>query len=253
MAKKKSKSNNNSKSKATGHAVANTVRSHSHPDLKKDQEVPAAPSTVVNTAESEPVPSPAEQDQSDPKVHDHGHSDSVLQDDPRLQDAQSPWASVDSGLGAGQTGRMESIPKHRDEEPLVETSNVQQETGSRASLEEFRPFSERAPPRRYEDHDDDHEHYHNEQAPLIRTGSNDSYYNNSGPALSSTHTTSAARRLGGEPPLTWAEWVHKNGLHPRAWTRQTYIKAGLLATLLTLIILSFTVFRIQDHIKDILR
>ncbi|KAI8595451.1 snare associated Golgi protein-domain-containing protein [Dissophora ornata] len=37
------------------------------------------------------------------------------------------------------------------------------------------------------------------------------------------------------------------------WTCQTYIKAGLLATLLTLIILSFTVFRIQDHIKDILQ
>jgi hypothetical protein len=56
-----------------------------------------------------------------------------------------------------------------------------------------------------------------------------------------------------DQPTTWGEWAMMNGLHPRTWSKQTYIKAGLLVTLLTLIILSFTVFRIQDHIKDILR
>ena len=53
--------------------------------------------------------------------------------------------------------------------------------------------------------------------------------------------------------MTWMEWALKTGLHPRTWNRQTYFKAGLLVTLLTLIVLSFTVFRIQDHIKDVLR
>ena len=246
MAKKKSKSNNNSKSKAAGQA-ASAVRSH--PNLA-DQEEPAAQTTAVNTTESAPVLSTTAQSQPDPEVREQGHGISVLQNDLRIHDSQSPSASVDSGLGAGHNGRVESAPKHRDE-PVVETSYVNQENGSRTSLEEFRPFSERAPPRRYEDDDDDHEHYRNEQAPLIRTSSNDGHYSDRGPVPPSSH--SASRRLGGEPPSTWVEWALKSGLHPRTWTRQTYIKAGLLATLLTLIILSFTVFRVQDHIKDILR
>jgi len=50
----------------------------------------------------------------------------------------------------------------------------------------------------------------------------------------------------------WKDWMVRNGVHPRTWTGQTYLKAGLLAILLTLIILAFTVFRVQDHIKDIL-
>lgn len=51
----------------------------------------------------------------------------------------------------------------------------------------------------------------------------------------------------------WSEWCRDNGLHPSTWTGQTYIKAALLATLLTLVILAFTVLRVQDHIKDILQ
>jgi hypothetical protein len=54
-------------------------------------------------------------------------------------------------------------------------------------------------------------------------------------------------------PTTWTDWALENGLHPRTWNRQTYIKAGLLVTLVVLIILSFTVFRIQDHVKDVLK
>ncbi|GJJ72625.1 hypothetical protein EMPS_04983 [Entomortierella parvispora] len=50
----------------------------------------------------------------------------------------------------------------------------------------------------------------------------------------------------------WKDWMVRNGVHPRTWTGQTYLKAGLLSILLTLVILAFTVFRVQDHIKDIL-
>ncbi|KAF9170742.1 hypothetical protein BGX21_006737 [Mortierella sp. AD011] len=50
----------------------------------------------------------------------------------------------------------------------------------------------------------------------------------------------------------WIEWAVKNGLHPSTWTRQTYLKGSLLVILLTLIILAFTVLRVQDHVKDIL-
>lgn len=52
---------------------------------------------------------------------------------------------------------------------------------------------------------------------------------------------------------TWKEWLATNGLHPKTWTKQTYLRTLLLATLLTLVILAFTVFRVQDHIKDILQ
>ncbi|KAG0286270.1 hypothetical protein BGZ98_005154 [Dissophora globulifera] len=90
-------------------------------------------------------------------------------------------------------------------------------------------------PRRYEEADDDAEddadHYdYSEHSPLMHAESQDA-----------------------DPPKTWLEWALRNGLHPRTWGLQTYIKAALLATLLTLIILSFTVFRVQDHIKDVLR
>ncbi|KAF9956478.1 hypothetical protein BGZ70_009862 [Mortierella alpina] len=60
---------------------------------------------------------------------------------------------------------------------------------------------------------------------------------------------------GEEPPLTpltWLEWTIHNGIHPSTWTRHTYIKAALLLMLLTLVILAFTVLRVQDHVKDIL-
>ncbi|KAI8360464.1 snare associated Golgi protein-domain-containing protein [Mortierella sp. GBAus27b] len=52
--------------------------------------------------------------------------------------------------------------------------------------------------------------------------------------------------------VTWMEWSTKNGLHPKTWTKHTYLRTVLLATLLTLVVLAFTVFRVQDRIKDIL-
>lgn len=50
----------------------------------------------------------------------------------------------------------------------------------------------------------------------------------------------------------WGEWCMSNGLHPSTWTGQTYIKAALLTALVTLVVLAFTVLRVQDHVKDIL-
>ncbi|KAF9366904.1 hypothetical protein BGX34_000022 [Mortierella sp. NVP85] len=52
--------------------------------------------------------------------------------------------------------------------------------------------------------------------------------------------------------VTWMEWSVRNGLHPKSWTKHTYLRTLLLTTLLTLVVLAFTVFRVQDHIKDIL-
>ncbi|KAG0334513.1 hypothetical protein BG004_000371 [Podila humilis] len=49
---------------------------------------------------------------------------------------------------------------------------------------------------------------------------------------------------------TWETWTA--GLHPRTWTIQTFFKALLLLLLVTAIILVFAVFRIQDHMKEIL-
>ncbi|KAF9335969.1 hypothetical protein BG006_010113 [Podila minutissima] len=51
---------------------------------------------------------------------------------------------------------------------------------------------------------------------------------------------------------TWANWSRSTGLHPQTWTRHTCIKGTLLLVLLTAIILSFAVIRVQDHIKEIL-
>ncbi|KAF9919185.1 hypothetical protein BX616_000038 [Lobosporangium transversale] len=51
---------------------------------------------------------------------------------------------------------------------------------------------------------------------------------------------------------TWTEWTIKNGLHPSTWTKHTYFRALLLTTLITLVVLAFTVFRVQDRVKEIL-
>ncbi|KAF9922069.1 hypothetical protein FBU30_007843 [Linnemannia zychae] len=114
---------------------------------------------------------------------------------------------------------------------------------------------ERSTPRQYEDDIDDDDHHSSERAHLIRSNSNtSSNYSDGGrqsTGLNARYEAGMSRSNG--QPTTWLEWAIDNGLHPRTWTVQTYIKAALLATLLTLIILSFTVFRVQDHIKDILR
>ncbi|KAF9131330.1 hypothetical protein BGW39_001941 [Mortierella sp. 14UC] len=127
-------------------------------------------------------------------------------------------------------------------------SLLRQDQAQEQEQEDILPV-ERTSPRRYEDDNDDEDHHRSERARLIRTYSSESgtYSDGAGPR------SNAESNGNNDQPTTWREWAEVNGLHPRTWSRQTYIKAALLATLLTLIILSFTVFRIQDHIKDILR
>ncbi|KAF9287037.1 hypothetical protein BGZ68_002305 [Mortierella alpina] len=113
----------------------------------------------------------------------------------------------------------------------------------------------------YEDDNDDDNHDNRlsrEYAPLIAPGG--SRRVESGNRNRIKHQQQRApvhtrRQQDEEPPLTpltWLEWTIHNGIHPSTWTRQTYIKAALLFTLLTLIILAFTVLRVQDHVKEIL-
>jgi hypothetical protein len=112
----------------------------------------------------------------------------------------------------------------------------------RAQYKDQRPGEQRAGLGRYDQSDVD-----TERSPLLRMGTRN------GGGYSSSGEDSTHGGADDQQPTTWIEWALKNGLHPRKWNRQTYIKAGLLATLLILIVLSFTVFRIQDHIKDVLK
>lgn len=87
-------------------------------------------------------------------------------------------------------------------------------------------------------------------------GSDHSLHTLQGPDVRSMGT-GARRGAGGGRGETskmkrWSEWCISNGLHPSTWTGQTYIKAALLAALVTLVVLAFTVLRVQDHVKDIL-
>ncbi|CAO3570304.1 unnamed protein product [Mortierella alpina] len=113
----------------------------------------------------------------------------------------------------------------------------------------------------YEDDVDDDDHdspLSREQAPLIASTGSHRAESRSRSVIKQqgqrapVHTR---HQHGEEPPLTpltWLEWTIHNGIHPSTWTRHTYIKAALLLMLLTLIILAFTVLRVQDHVKDIL-
>ncbi|KAF9098912.1 hypothetical protein BGX23_004726 [Mortierella sp. AD031] len=162
----------------------------------------------------------------------------------------TPAATVDTTQiqsTPAEVSRIDSL-----EDPWTPSQQEQQQQKQQQERREQESDSlpvERAAPRRYEDEEDEEDHHQSERSRLIRTYSDES------------GTYSDGGRGGGDPtraapdgqPTTWLEWAVKTGLHPRTWNRQTYIKAALLVTLLTLIILSLTVFRIQDHIKDILR
>ncbi|KAG0045594.1 hypothetical protein BGZ83_009214 [Gryganskiella cystojenkinii] len=259
MAKKKSKS------KATGQAAApKAVQSSTsaNADVPKNEAPVTESSPRSDYKSTTPLSSQPHDQHHRQETPELTQSAMASYEDPRiLDDSQQSWAaslppratesSRDSGIESMATTTAASSHHQGENSGSYETRTSIEE-------EEFRPFSERPPPRRYEDDDDegDHGQYRNEQAPLIRTGSNDGNYGEHRPAFHSQQeapASSSRRQHVEDEPTTWMEWALKNGLHPRMWNRQTYIKAGLLATLLTLIILSFTVFRIQDHIKDILR
>ncbi|KAG0268128.1 hypothetical protein DFQ27_007471 [Actinomortierella ambigua] len=145
-----------------------------------------------------------------------------------------------------------------------------------------KPYLQQQLRKHYADDTDDE---HNEQSPLMRANSRESNYSSSDVSVSADqqqqqqphrvrpssppaqrHRPFSLRRAASRaseslPRLdeirtttrTWLEWSEANGLHPRVWTKTTAIKASMLAVLITLIVLAFTVFRVQDHVKDILK
>ncbi|KAF9931445.1 hypothetical protein BGZ67_005311 [Mortierella alpina] len=113
----------------------------------------------------------------------------------------------------------------------------------------------------YEDDIDDDNHDNRlsrEHAPLIASGGSRRAESRSRSSIKQpqqrghVHTRRQQEEEPPLTPLTWLEWTIHNGIHPSTWTRHTYIKAALLLMLLTLIILAFTVLRVQDHVKEIL-
>ncbi|KAF9109683.1 hypothetical protein BGX27_007334 [Mortierella sp. AM989] len=243
MAKKKAKKNN-SLSKQTAAAAVTTATSTSS-DTPAKQDLPDLP--VAVTAQSDvatddvPIQEWNKPDNSqlalnstnsDPTAYTYAFGDH----DSHIDQTQETWSSLQrdpSDLDRAKT------QNHSDNH-----GGAVDDRGHRDQLSVHR-----AAPRRYEDdNDDDEDQTRNERSPLIRSSSRDSGGYNDGEDRQRRN-----REQEPEEPTTWLQWALKNGLNPRMWNRQTFIKVGLLVTLLTLIILSFTVFRIQDHIKDILR
>ncbi|KAF9189240.1 hypothetical protein BGZ51_009765 [Haplosporangium sp. Z 767] len=104
------------------------------------------------------------------------------------------------------------------------------------------------------DSDNEHEHINPELAPLISASQEQRRTSRSNSSdQQQDHHNHHLHDIPLQKPTTWIEWTRNNGIHPITWTRQTYLKAILLLVLITLIILVFTVLRVQDHIKDILR
>ncbi|KAF9918991.1 hypothetical protein BX616_003241 [Lobosporangium transversale] len=161
-------------------------------------------------------------------------------------------------------------PVLSDDNPRINEAQGRNREGSTEENSQYKPIkqqqqqqTERAAPRQYEDDDEDYQDHRNpEQTPLLHEASRDSNDYSSDEESEGDRGSQIRRRGRGQgrgrspqqhQPTTWIEWAVQYGLHPRTWTCQTFIKATLLVTLLTLVVLSFTVFRIQDHIKDILK
>ncbi|KAG0002589.1 hypothetical protein BGZ65_002514 [Modicella reniformis] len=118
----------------------------------------------------------------------------------------------------------------------------------------------------YEDDRDD-DHPYSEQSPLIapslafnsasgeRSVKKPSLHRSHDGSDYSLHTLQQKTPLHGQQhqrAVTWREWSVRSGFHPKTWTKHTYLRTLLLTTLITLVVLAFTVFRVQDRIKDIL-
>ncbi|KAF9988509.1 hypothetical protein BGZ75_009283 [Mortierella antarctica] len=261
MAKKKSK---NARAKASNPPTTPVTPSASNSAVagvvENDAVDPAATSATWSTRDSShdrsaaPASKTGEPDRQVPQQH----SDLTRQHD--LHQNSEPGRSThDTRIGPGKQP-LQQVPDHvRDNGDNKASTNDGVVEVEDHAFSSHAPADER-PLRRYEDDNDDEDHMQSENTPLIRTGSQDSAGYSSDGRSPQDREPGVPRRAvypsrGSEndPPVTWMEWALKSGLHPRTWNRQTYFKAGLLVTLLTLIILSFTVFRIQDHIKDVLR
>ncbi|KAF9310486.1 hypothetical protein BG003_008503, partial [Podila horticola] len=101
----------------------------------------------------------------------------------------------------------------KTDDPFLSTTNHTDHSQRRESPQEDAPhhqeyLSPKVPaPRRYVDDDDDHNHI-SEQAPLIRSQSNDSNYSGGSGSGQPPYPV-----RGSEPyePTTWLEWFIKNG------------------------------------------
>ncbi|KAG0264279.1 hypothetical protein BG011_007169 [Mortierella polycephala] len=245
MAKKKAPKNR-SKAKATpGQPSASTPGPSASTQC---HDTPTAAASIVQTANIGALDEQTA-DNVDSKIQ---HSPNKASQSP-LQQTPSVNPSVTE-----EDSRRDSPTQERlssSHEPNNEDGKLSDEPAKTQDIahDHYKP----SPPRRYEDDDDNNGHLQTEHSPLIRTGSQDSVGYSSGSEGTGTPVYPVRdQRRHPQPtpqPMTWLEWTLQNGLHPRTWNRQTYIKAGLLVTMLTLIVLSLTVFRIQDHIKDVLR
>ncbi|KAF9164940.1 hypothetical protein BGX21_009492 [Mortierella sp. AD011] len=257
MAKKKSKNNSHSKKNTAAHSASTSTSSDT---LVKDSNHTSTPvafkvdtdatvdsqldksENAISSPEA-PAQDPIQPQPNDPQVANYNtdgiesteHSYTPRDHDSHVDQTQEAWSS----LHQGPNGKAYS---HNvgDHNGTLTFENRHQE--------QQLPI-ERAAPRQYEDDDDENDHTRNEHSPLIRSNSRDSNYSSG----DETQRRDRENRDSEGKPATWTQWAIDEGLHPSTWNRQTYIKFGLLATLLTLIVLSFTVFRVQDHIKDLLR
>lgn len=269
MAKKKSKNSRAKASSSSRPSTAPVTPSASNSAVadvvENDAVDPTAASAALTTRHSlssndhstAPGDETVEPSHQDPQQHSdlpHQHHLS--------QNSELTKTTQDTRIETPQLGKqsLQQAPDHdRDDGDKKASMRERAAEVEDHTLSSYAPVDAQ-PLRRYEDDNDDEDHMQSENTPLIRTGSQDSTgYSSDGrsppdrePGVPrrAVYTTRGSEN---DPPVTWMEWALKSGLHPRTWNRQTYFKAGLLVTLLTLIILSFTVFRIQDHIKDVLR
>ncbi|KAF9403988.1 hypothetical protein BGZ94_004428 [Podila epigama] len=270
MTKKKSNKNNNSThSKATTTPTPTTSNANqSHPPTSQATPiapVPLSTSSQKNDLQLGQSPNSSNQDISSTHPHTTPNDNNINtisntsnindrrefdafrpKDTPGTPESRTPLEQQSNNQDDSfqRRARANKLPSLDDDEPNNNRSDDRQHSY----------LAPRLPSRQYEDDDDDHPHLDGsvgERSPLIRSSSHNSNYSDS----SSGRHPPTYPAPGTEPyePTTWLEWSLKNGLHPRTWDKKTYIKAALLSTLITLVVLSFTVFRVQDHIKDILR
>ncbi|KAF9433087.1 hypothetical protein BGZ76_009905 [Entomortierella beljakovae] len=240
MARKKSKNNNknnhNSQSKGTASSVAATVSATPVTAANEDHPVDTVSQTLPVLSNTPVDPNPKDNQaeivthSSDVESESMAHPYTLERHDSLINSAQDEWSALS----------QERIDLSR----ATPTNTISHGAASDDQLSAIL-----SAPRLYENDYDDDNFTSNEHSPLIRSDSHDSVVYSDG-----EDRRQRTRDQREQPvPTTWLQWVIQNGLDPRTWNKQTYIRFFLLASLITLIILSFTVFRVQDHIKDILR
>ncbi|KAI8359767.1 snare associated Golgi protein-domain-containing protein [Mortierella sp. GBAus27b] len=233
MAKKKSSKNKASASDTTSTSTSSATLNHA----SQDHQAPSVPITPHQTdAQTETVDTPGPSlNTSEFGIRPSPGVSTAPVDNTQLE--QPPKANLLSQQVDSDRLASNTSSQRRAADVSAEAAPIKaQYRGQRSA--------EHSGSRRHNDDSD----LETERSPLLRLGTRrmDGYSSggeDSGHGIGVSHSQ----------PTTWTDWALENGLHPRTWNRQTYIKAGLLVTLVVLIILSFTVFRIQDHVKDVLK